>query len=189
MKNVLKQRLVGALVIVSLGVILWPVVFVDVEPRHMDRNSQLPAMPQLDRRPVPSPEPLKDMEPFDRDRYIALHDAPPDAVDGKAAGEADGSGADATGEPDPKPALDGDGIPIAWVLQVITVSEKSRAEKLTRQLLDEGYKAYHRPVPRGTGTLYRVFVGPVFERARLERTRVAVNGMLDVKAIIVRYVP
>ena len=79
--------------------------------------------------------------------------------------------------------------PSPWVLQVITVSEKSRAEKLTRQLLDEGYKAYHRPVPRGTGTLYRVFVGPVFERARLERTRVAVNGMLDVKAIIVRYVP
>lgn len=47
MNDILKQRLVGALVLIALGVVFWPVIFVQSERQPMDRDSQVPPMPKL----------------------------------------------------------------------------------------------------------------------------------------------
>lgn len=180
MNDILKQRLVGALVIIALGVVFWPVVFVDAERQALDRTSQVPPMPTMKHSRIRAPERLNTVEPATAAEAIALHDAPPETV-AAVAGDAKTS--------TPKPRLDDAGIPIAWVLQVVSVSKKEKADALTQDLIDAGYKAYHRPLKRGQGTLYRIYIGPVFDRNQLLKMKKQVDSRLKVDAIIARYVP
>ena len=64
-------------------------------------------------------------------------------------------------------AFDDDGLPVAWVLQVATVSSVEKARKLRDELIGNGEKAFYEPLRRDNDTLYRVYVGPKFERAQL----------------------
>ena len=87
------------------------------------------------------------------------------------------------------PAMDANGVPLAWSLQVATVSSAAKAEALRQQLLAMQEKAYIRKVERGDRDLYRVFVGPKFERAQLERLQARVDARFGVQSLIVRYLP
>ena len=85
--------------------------------------------------------------------------------------------------------LDERGIPVAWLLQVATVSSRERADSLTAELIEAGYKAYHRPFRKDGAVLHKVFVGPVFEREKLDKAKRDIDGKLKVSAIVARYVP
>ena len=184
MNDILKQRLVGAIVIIALGIVFWPVVFVDAQRQAMDRTSQVPPMPTMKHSRIAAPERLDTVEPVSASAVIVLHDAPPEIIT-SAASDTEIS----TPEPGSGPALDDAGIPIAWVLQVVSVSKKEKADTLAQELIDAGYKAYHRPLRRGQETLYRIYVGPVFDRNQLLKTKQQVDKRLKVDAIIARYLP
>ena len=183
MNDILKQRLVGALVIIALGVVFWPVVFVDAERTPMDRTSQVPAMPVMKQSRIESPSPSKEVEPVSVADEILLHDEPPELSSEKVPAAA------AEKKSTPKPRLDDAGIPVAWVLQVVSVSKKDKADAITKDLIAAGYKAYNRPVRREQGTLYKIYVGPVFDRNKLAQSKKQIDSRLKVNAIIARYVP
>ena len=180
MREVLKQRLVGALVIIALGVIFWPLIFVDVDRPPLDRTTQVPPMPAFDRDQIPTPEPLDDVpKAVPVEKAIVLHESPPTAVEESSEEQARSE----------QPQLDEEGIPVAWVLQVITVSSRDKADSLRAQLIAMQLKAYHRPVKRDEQTLYRLYVGPLFDRARLDEIRLQVDEQLKVDSIVARYKP
>jgi DedD protein len=149
LNDILKQRLVGALVLIALGVVFWPVIFVQSAVRDI-----APAATE-----------------------IILHDAPPEAEDSPLE------------DPAERPRLDDEGLPVAWVLQVISVSKKDKADQLTRELVDLGHKAYSRAIRRDEEVLYRVYIGPVFDRSGLLSTKRDIDERFTVNAIIARYVP
>lgn len=184
MNDILKQRLVGAIVIIALGVVFWPVVFVDAERQAMDRTSQVPPMPTMKHSRIETPKRLSTVEPATAATEIAFHDAPPATATSEAS-----AAASSAPEPASGPGLDDTGIPIAWVLQVVSVSKREKADALTQELIDAGYKAYHRPLKRGQDTLYRIYVGPVFDRDQMLKTKQQVDSRLKVDAIIARYIP
>ena len=192
MDEVLKQRLVGALVLIGLGVLLWSWVFPDPVQQTLDRTSQVPAMPELEQRRYPPPEPVAGLDPAG-DRYDAViaeearalekvAEAQAGAADSNQAGDAGTTGAD-------QPALDERGIPVAWVLQVVSLSNRDKAEALVEELLAKGLKAYSRPLVRGDQTLYKVYVGPRFELQAMQETKALIDRELQVDASIMRYVP
>ncbi len=172
MNDILKQRLVGALVLIALGVVFWPVIFVQSERQPLDRSNQVPAMPKLRDMQIQAPQPVNKAPSSSDTTEIVLHDAPPEAQDNED-----------------KPSLDAKGIPVAWVLQVVSVSKKEKADSLTRELVDLGHKAYSRSVRRDGEVLYRVYIGPVFDRGSLLKTKQSIDQRLKVNAIIARYVP
>jgi DedD protein len=88
-----------------------------------------------------------------------------------------------------KLAMDSQGVPLAWILQVASVSSADKAEQLRQQLLQKDRKAYTRKVKSEGRELYRVYIGPKFERARLEELQAEVDREFGVKSLIVRYVP
>ena len=185
MNEILKQRLVGALVLIALGVLFWPLIFVETDRPNIDRTPEVQPMPQLAEVDIPAPEPLADVE--------SVREADALRAESETAQESPGLPApevpaqeDATPE---SPVLDERGIPVAWVLQVATVSTREKAEKLTEDLVAEGYKAYHRTTRKDGKQLFRVFVGPVFEREKLAGVKRDIDKRLDVSAIIARYVP
>jgi DedD protein len=208
--EILKQRLVGALILVALGVIFWPIIF--VQPGHDDMALQgtipprpgisttaltapdpigLRASPEIAARSIPVPDVLMDdglgdvLAKAPRESTVAK----PTTV--KPAGVS--SPKPAPGQPResaPEPlALDGDGIPLAWILQVASVSVAQKADSLRMRLLDMGHKGYVKKVRSGERDLYRVYIGPKFERDRLERLQPEVDSEFGVTSMIVRYVP
>ena len=88
-----------------------------------------------------------------------------------------------------KPALDSKGVPVAWMLQVASVSSRSKAEELRDRLLAMQEKAYVKQLKVGDKEFYRVYIGPNFERAQLEKIQGSIDTRFGVKSMIVRYVP
>ena len=43
MNDILKQRLVGALILVALGVVFWPIIFVEPGVKDTPGDSRIPA--------------------------------------------------------------------------------------------------------------------------------------------------
>ncbi len=229
MDNILKQRLIGALILIALGVVFWPIIFVEPESAAGLSGARMPPPPAVDTTPIEPPDkaglrttPELDVQNQARAQeqdaasdVVAAASADADATaDESAAGDAttreesqDSGGAapmaaavpaqqstppstqTARSEPPVKPTIDAEGVPVAWILQVVSLSAKANAESVRDDLISGGHKAYVKPIKRGDKTLYRVYVGPKFERARLESIKPRVDRQFGVSSMIVRYVP
>lgn len=205
MNDILKQRLVGALILLALGVVFWPIIFVEPEERYAQQQDRIPPTPVIDASPIESPGPdglrasaeweVEDMGAEqildeDIDAGLAASSGGPAMVE--AAPESAGAVPDARGtraEPPVQPALDSKGLPIAWILQVASVSSASKANELRDGLLAMSEKAYVKTLQRGQKHLYRVYIGPNVERAQLERIQAGIDKRFGVRSIIIRYVP
>ncbi len=208
MNDVLKQRLVGALILVALGVVFWPIIFVQPGDKEVAQQQQIPPRPGVAITPI---EPPDQMGLRPSPEHTAMDDS---ADEGEVALPADDSVAATSLEPAPEPApaplkkpkvvdtgdasrskapaplvMDSDGVPVAWILQVASVSSAEKADELRRRLLSMDYKAYVKKVKRGGKVLHRVYLGPKFERAKLEQMQPAINAEFGVKSMVARYIP
>jgi DedD protein len=86
-------------------------------------------------------------------------------------------------------AMDADGVPVAWTLQVATVSSAEKAETLHKRLLALNHKAYTTRVSSGGKSLYRICIGPKFERVELEKLQARINAEFGVTSMVARYTP
>ena len=68
------------------------------------------------------------------------------------------------------PLASGDDAPTSarWAVQVGTFSKEANAQRLVKELRDQGQSAFVMPLKAGGGTLYRVRVGPMKDRASAE---------------------
>ncbi len=228
MDNILKQRLVGALILLALGIVFWPIIFVAPEEARLREGVMAPPPPAVSREPLPAPSdaglrgsPPREAAAEQPDVTLPQDNGPAaQAPDTAPAGESAAAGVvaeeaaaeesvaeESVAEPAPVPrptadepyptreqapevaAFDDDGLPVAWVLQVATVSSVDTARKLRDELIDNGDKAFYEPLRRDNGTLYRVYVGPKFERAQLAPVKARVDDRYGVKSLVSRYVP
>ena len=194
MNEPLKQRLVGALILVALGVVFWPIIFVQPTEESAETVRTIPPRPAVSSEPVPAPEPvgLRESKPIaaasEPVPVQPVQDAVrvPDPVEPPAATVDRGT---ARGQAPEPLAIDDDGVPLAWILQVVTVSSKEKADAVRQQLLAMDHKAYAQKIVRNEKTLYRVYVGPKFERAKLEKLQSSIDKAFGVESIVVRYLP
>ena len=56
MDPLLRQRIVGTLVLVALGVVFWPLIFVTPETREPIVLQPMSQRPAIDQTPIPEPE-------------------------------------------------------------------------------------------------------------------------------------
>jgi DedD protein len=150
-----------------------------------------------------APAPLQGIAPVELPAGVSAGEADAALVMGSAEGSpdsAEGSRLSAEGSPPSRstqekaeseqaPGLDEQGIPIAWTLQVVSVGKQEKAEDLVQQLLDMRYKAYFKAISHGEGTLYRVYVGPKFDRGKVEAAKLVVDKKFRVNSIVTRYLP
>jgi DedD protein len=168
----LKQRLVGALVLVALAVIFLPVLF-DRDPMApVDRTSQIPPAPEVITVTISPPTMVDPPEsaPEPETMYV------PEAVD------------DVSQLPE-LPGLAADGTPKAWVLQVASFREKEHADKLRAKLTHMGHEAYTRAVSYKNGTVHRVYVGPKLDKEVLQRHKESIEKALELQALILPFTP
>lgn len=194
MSELLKQRLVGALILLALGVVFWPIVFVEPDDKSSLQPQSIPEPPEISTSAIEPPDEAglrgsPTLSEFDEsEQEYTIVDVEPEGADAGATDVPPTAAVTRTEAPQPL-AMDADGVPVAWTLQVATVSTPEKAEALRRRLLDKSEKAYVTTVTSGGKQLYRVSVGPKFERQELERIQDSINAEFGVKTLLVRYYP
>ncbi|OEC39998.1 cell division protein [Pseudomonas sp. 1D4] len=208
----LKQRIVGAVVLLALAVIFLPMLFtredelrqVQVEAPPMP---QAPAMPptELEGVQVPEPQVLPDepVPPLDANGGVAQVPTTPPAVPAPSQAPRQQPAptqpvaASPVVQAQPQAAatqpatrveekrLDPNGLPVSWSIQLASLSNRASAENLQKTLRNQGYNAYI----RSADGMNRVFVGPVIERAEAERLRDALSRQQKLNGFVVRFQP
>lgn len=192
----LKQRMIGALVLLALAVIFLPMLLSrEDESRRVlvdaPEMPAAPAMPEVELQPVAVPEPqLLPDEPVDAEAAQSLEPGEP-VVAGQPTAPITPAVPTAAAEPvvtPPQPApskLDANSLPISWSVQLASLSSSDGAQNLQKTLRSQGYNAYIRSVDG----MNRVFVGPLIERAEADRLRDQLNRQHKLNGFVVRFQP
>jgi len=185
----LRQRMVGALVLVALAVIFLPMLFsredelqrVVVDAPVMP---QAPAMPSAELDPVSVPQ-VQDL-PQEPVPAVGLEASAP-VIETPAVAEPVTTKPVATADVASVPAsrLDANGLAVSWSVQLASLSSRAGAESLQQTLRSKGYNAYIRNVDG----MNRVFVGPVIERAEADRLRDQLTRLQKLNGFVVRFQP
>ncbi|MEN5108525.1 SPOR domain-containing protein [Pseudomonas sp. TWI672] len=207
----MKQRMVGALVLVALAVIFLPMLFTREDEMRQVRVEapQAPAMPSLpevkvEPVAVPEPQPLP-QEPQQAPVVVNESSAPvatpsqpitpspqtqaqvqpkPQAPVPASKAQVQPAAAPAASATAPS-KIDVNGLPVSWSIQLASLSNRAGAENLQKTLRSQGYNAYI----RSAGGMNRVYVGPLIERAEAERLRDAINRQQKLKGFVIRFQP
>jgi len=146
----LQQRLLGAILLIALGVIFIPVLLDGAGYKsRQQRDIEIPP------RPVFPP-----ME------EVALKPAVPTHIEQEQNKPTPPSVAVA-----PPPEHETVPPPAAFTLQVATFSKEAAAVALRDKLRKKGHTAYVDSTSGSKGTRYRVRIGPELEMARLEKLK------------------
>jgi DedD protein len=193
----LKQRIVGALVLVALAVIFLPMLFSrEDELRQVTVDApalpERPAMAEVELEPVVVPEPVAEdevppVEPVPQTPSEPIAAPTPPAAEPQTQAQAKLPAATSAPTQAAKPAsgLDANNLPVSWSVQLASLSSRAGAEKLQQTLRSSGYNAYIRTFDG----MNRVFVGPVIERAEADRLRDLLNRQQNLKGFVVRFQP
>lgn len=183
MNQALKQRLVGAVVLLALAVIFLPALFNGGRQVQMDTLTEVPPAPVV--------------EPVTIEAPVAENSAPALPASDLYAMEPNSSAAmqkiqnitHATA----KPGLDSKKHPDAWVLQVGVFSDKARADELKKNLQGKGYRAFTRTLTAKSAkdkkTVTRVMIGPELELATVLKFKTAVDKEYAVKSLVAKFEP
>jgi DedD protein len=197
--NILKQRLVGALILLALGVVFWPIVFVQPDASQpLGDPARVPQRPDINSSPIApaSAEGLRTSPTLNEmdqavDQSASFDESAP--IDNIApaveAPTVQRVAMKARSDAPVKPTVDADGVPIGWILQVASITSADKAEQLRVRLLAMGYKAYVKKIRSANSVLMRVYVGPKFERSKLEAMQAAIDTEFSVKSMVRRYIP
>ncbi|HBP4147520.1 TPA: SPOR domain-containing protein [Pseudomonas aeruginosa] len=205
----LKQRIVGALVLIALAVIFLPMLFTrEDESRQVvveaPPRPQAPAMPSVEVQPTEVPE----LQPGEEDIAPEIVEEgspaaagqpsqpigglpappPPAQTQAPAASPPPSQPQPPAAPPSPPPVekrLDANNLPQSWSVQLASLSNRARAEELQKTLRSQGYNAYI----RSFDGMNRVFVGPVIQRAEADRLRDQLSKQQKLNGFVVRFQP
>lgn len=182
MDQQLKQRLVGATVLVSLAVIFVPVILDGPREDWMPRSSTMPDAPDIGFRsaldlPLPAAGPPPDSAATGKppaglqqtNGAPQPEPAEPPAADRRAAPQPAAAAAK-TASRTRVAAVNGASPAGGWYVQVGSFSKQENADGLRRQLQSAGFDTHVQPGGKPAARSYRVLVGP-------EQSRKAADGL------------
>ena len=205
MEHSLKQRLVGAAVLVGLAVIFVPML-IERSPIETPRieESNIPPAPteqsgEFTSKIVPL-EPVEPVTPVVPPSAGQAIDAVAPAAPATGGTTEPPAGSDRQGAvPEVPPAAlgaaeepaqtgtDQRASVNAWVIQLGSFASEQNARDLEARLQKEGYAAFVEKIGAGEEQKYRVRVGPELIRAKADQARDKLEKDLNLKGIVVRY--
>lgn len=188
----LKQRIIGALVLVSLAVIFVPMMFDEPHSERESTSIKIPEEPPFPEVEAPEPE-VSDAPAYrieetvdegqrDAEPEPALDEPQPDIAEVEA--------------PEPAPAVDEAEEPAAdaaeftrslegaWVVQLGSFGSGENARRLRDKVRDKGYNSHLQEISRGGENLTRVFSGPFAEKAEAEKAKQALDKAFGLNSLV-----
>ncbi|GLP96573.1 SPOR domain-containing protein [Paraferrimonas sedimenticola] len=193
MANAFHNRLVGTIVVVSLGVIFLPDMLDGKKQVKEDNFATIPLRPDYQHVEVPEGafEPVAITAGSDTDP-IADEKAVVEEVQRQANAQASATNEpSAQTKPNPPQSKPQETKPaaLAYAVQVGSFSKAENVNALVAALRKEGLKAYTVPSKVVDGRLTKVMVGPNVSRAKLEKQQALIKKVAKVNSVIVRYDP
>lgn len=184
MHQKVKYRLVGLAVILFSAAVIFPVFFDGAGYKERHLQSEIPQAPDVPEVVYVKPkhQPLPDTsEPAEPMPPKELPKAPP-AVKKIIEKHVVENKVDLDIHKD-QPVLDQQGVPVAWTLQLASFKDEKNAKSLRKQLISEGHKVF----TRKQGDLVKVYVGPEFQKSRLESLKQTLKKDFGLNGMIVRF--
>ena len=204
MEQRLKQRLVGATVLVGLVVIVVPELF-------DDRSSADSAVSQI-KEAVDEPF-ISRIVPVDEDDVVSVEvvelqpvevEVQPAEIVSSSTQSEDVSSTSIPQNAETEQSVPATKVPIprrkppirdatlnvgltTWVVQLASFSDSSRALSLRDELIEQGYAAFIQTAANDTGTFSRVYVGPELEEDNAKQLRDRLVDQTKLKGQVVRY--
>jgi len=198
MEQQLKQRLVGAIVLVSLAVIFIPVILEGPDDELAPRFQDLPETPQIDYNasvdlPLPEARPVDesaDIQPVEQGSGpVAVTTAPAPVVTAPEPPPAPPAQQPAPQPVAPKPpaaaATTVREPPAGWYAQVGSFSQQDNARSLQDTLGKAGHRAHVQQVATVSGQSYRVLVGPSASRDAATRELDRLATAMKIKGLVI----
>jgi len=192
----LKERLLGAAVLIILAVIFIPMFLSDV-PITDGRitKTNIPEKPEVfSSRIVPletGPEIISRQGTSDTSANTG---SPATAIDQAESPQTRGETNQTTkAETEPvtvvkKAAKDSSAVGLtAWVVQLGSFSSEENAQSLNKQLREHKYPAFVEPLIQENKVIYRVRVGPELRRSNAEKLQQEIKKKLGIDGILVKY--
>ncbi|GMQ88744.1 MAG: hypothetical protein BMS9Abin09_0178 [Gammaproteobacteria bacterium] len=187
----LKQRLVGAIVLVALGVIFVPMILEGPDRTLVPEMAALPVPEDQVISPPLESFPAPDAIPAEPDISTVLADPQP-VPESDAAGESaqpvvepEPEPVAAKPEPENKPAKPG---PLgSWVVQMGSFSSEQNALRLRDKLRKSGFATQVEKVRIEGKSRFRVRVGPFLKRVDAEQSQKQMQDKLALKGRVLSY--
>jgi DedD protein len=210
MDQMLKQRLIGAIVIISLAVIFIPMILEGPDDKLSPRTQDMPPPPTIDYQgevelPVPAESteaPQMPAPTVAEPEVSALPETPPAQPEPAASPSAAATRPPeavesaktprhtASREPPPqapsRPAAASALPEGSWVVQVGSFSQQTNAISLRDRLKKSGYQVSMQEAKGTDGHVYRVLIGPVTERGAAEKLRDKLAREQQVKGMVLQ---
>ena len=183
MNTVMKQRLVGTVVIGCLAIIFIPILLDGDGVSPPEITTSIPDSPPLPSEPV-----------IQQTRPEITSDTLPESTNtteqevSEDPGESEAVAASETAPPAPEqPRLNSAGIPATWTVRLGSFGEMSNAEALVGRLREGGYRAFSRPLQTSRGQLTGVYVGPVMTEAEAGSLQQALADAFELEGVVVQF--
>ena len=208
MDDTLKQRLVGALVLLSAAVIFLPLIFDGRDQQEVYTDIQIPEEPvvtlDVTKPKIDKPhfeavkakieQDRKAITPSEETLNQPVESLPP-VEDPAVAAKQEIAEIKKSVEPAPTEEqnktdqVSSDNLAEAYTVQLAAFSSHDNAEKLHKKLIEKNYPAYIQTGKSGDKTVYRVFVGPQLRKNRAAIIADALFKEFKLKGMVVRYSP
>ncbi|MEH6492822.1 SPOR domain-containing protein [Halopseudomonas sp.] len=187
----LKQRIIGALVLIVAAVVFLPMLL-SGQDETVEVVVDVPEQPVLDQQPIAPAEPVALPQPpqvpviptpdtsTEQASTQGVPVQPP--AEPEPAAEAIPAAEEPVPDVPPTAAVNGD-----WVIQLGSFSSSSNAEGLSETLRKQGYNAYTHSVSVQGKPITRVYVGPLASRDAANRLRDELASKRGSKGLVVAY--
>jgi DedD protein len=201
MEQKLKERLVGAAVLVAVAVIFIPIILTDSPEPDAIQGSNIPEKPEsgFNSRIIPVPE--KDegssSTPINRsdiqaegnqgkNKQYTTQEIVVEKLVSDNDNHVDKGSAKELDVKTKEEIQDNVGLS-AWVVQLGSFSSEENAQSLNKKLRKAGYPSFVEPLKKNGQTSYRVRVGPEIKRSDAKSLLKILKDKFDLEGIIVSY--
>lgn len=186
MTELIKQRLVGLILVAIAGAIFLPDLLDGKKQLSKEEFKKIPPRPEIVEKP--------DLTEFPAQRVAEAMAQIPEPKDIVAADDKP-SNTNVVAEPmDQEEKVDEQPTQStfkesAWILQLGSFRHKENVDALVNKIHQAGFKTFIKPVETKAGVLSKVFIGPEIEKANLEKAQQKLKELTGLDGKVTEYTP
>jgi len=200
MEQKLKERLVGAAVLVAVAVIFIPIIFTDSQETEVILGSNIPEKPESNFNsriiPVIESDDNSSLTPIDPENVESGKSQNNDAiVEQKVVAEKvmsaneNNAGKQAIEQKEATTVVEVKATVglSAWIVQLGSFTDEDNAQSLNTKLRQAGYPSFVEPIKKDGRNSYRVRVGPEIKRSEADMLLKKLKEKMQLDGIVVSY--
>jgi len=188
----LKQRVIGAVILITLAIIVLPMLLDGSAEDRARVSATMPAPPRIQLKSMSIAEIEQNMARMEQESAARLPVEIQDAegtdpsLDSTYDQAADKQTDDQRAENETY-QLDQNDLPVSWTLQLASFADRNNATRLRQSLREAQFRTYILTADSTKGQVYRVFVGPMLSKTRLSGFAEDIEADFDLKGRIIRF--